>query len=804
MIDDKINAIRAGELKKAQDTVVSKFEDLASYEARYYAVDRLNGRSTEYMKTSEYFIKMSNELDGEINRIESEVSQIKIDIDPVTISERIKSNVNCCKASGSSDCSKKAEDISGVEPTEDLVNSFQKMDPSAPNPYKNCYWVKFAELATQFGLTPLIELSMDKMRYWPVGLMLPTPAGLVKIPMPIVWLPLVTISGSFGIIVIFIGQCGIVPSPYIFWVNNMFMKKFVITLYGPSPVMGYDGPITKESISIPLPIAAATLPDILFGRFLREANDLLSNKMSFDQMVGSLTNLMLDMIERYGLPDMTQINAIKRDVYDGASISIENVINSVVDTVVGYIDDIPFPKGRFPDNDIEMPFKKPIDKIKDLIIESRERRAVALMEAKKWLDIRSMIKREMSKVYDDSGINAEVLKFNNSLDLSDDATFKKVIAFYHKINDKIFEFLGKNDYILPLLYSDDIIISTSFDCIVKSNTADMKLKNNIGGSPFASFLGFAQTAIAGVISGLSSGMLMQMLGFGTISRSTLLNMFNILVDRYVPSMSPEAALLDDLYVNLDEKRAFNAIMQQVIAHSPINISDAMDLYNTMVALGMPQIKNGRFEFDFNATIKPLIIQALRSDVARLTSYLPEIASMSLAEYMHLQDVDLFAAVKRLIADEIKKNADAYIRPLYDLIYANSKITMFGMEINPIDLITLAGDYKDIIKKMKQAIIDSSSLSNFVRISNTAEIALALEQLKVLDMIPYPAVAAAVTYGGGQVESAIRYMHPLVNADELPPWERLTLNNFMFVLFLDEFCNTARDFGGMVKGGKFLP
>jgi hypothetical protein len=38
----------------------------------------------------------------------------------------------------------------------------------------------------------------------------------------------------------------------------------------------------------------------------------------------------------------------------------------------------------------------------------------------------------------------------------------------------------------------------------------------------------------------------------------------------------------------------------------------------------------------------------------------------------------------------------------------------------------------------------------------------------------------------------RQLHPVMNADDLPPWERLSSKNFLFVLFLDEFISAAAD------------
>ena len=40
--------------------------------------------------------------------------------------------------------------------------------------------------------------------------------------------------------------------------------------------------------------------------------------------------------------------------------------------------------------------------------------------------------------------------------------------------------------------------------------------------------------------------------------------------------------------------------------------------------------------------------------------------------------------------------------------------------------------------------------------------------------------------------ALRSLHPLLVQDDLPPWERLTMKNILFLLFVDEFISNAAD------------
>lgn len=105
------------------------------------------------------------------------------------------------------------------------------MDPSkSPNIFDIRWWRKFCTLATLVNLAPI---------YWPVGLILPTIPKPLFIPCPIIWQPLVVFNTPIALIVILIGQCGILPSPFVFVLNT-----------GPIPL----GPLNARSGWFPVAI----------------------------------------------------------------------------------------------------------------------------------------------------------------------------------------------------------------------------------------------------------------------------------------------------------------------------------------------------------------------------------------------------------------------------------------------------------------------------------------------------------------------------------------------------------------------
>ena len=76
---------------------------------------------------------------------------------------------------------------------------------------------------------------------------------------------------------------------------------------------------------------------------------------------------------------------------------------------------------------------------------------------------------------------------------------------------------------------------------------------------------------------------------------------------------------------------------------------------------------------------------------------------------------------------------------------------------------------------------------------------AMKLIDELVPIPFPVVGAIAAFGGAKV---LRVTHPMLYEDDMPPWERVSLDNMLFVLFLDEFCHMAKKYGGIYEN--YLP
>ena len=103
-------------------------------------------------------------------------------------------------------CTKqKVEGDDSVEPGENL-NFNGTPDPSLPQADSLKYWQKFAAFATVVNLLPI---------HWSVGLLLPSPSGVVRVKLPTIWIALAVVPLPGRMLVVFLGICGAVPSPFV-------------------------------------------------------------------------------------------------------------------------------------------------------------------------------------------------------------------------------------------------------------------------------------------------------------------------------------------------------------------------------------------------------------------------------------------------------------------------------------------------------------------------------------------------------------------------------------------------------------
>jgi hypothetical protein len=197
-------------------------------------------------KQNSEFAKGIKELNEEIERIQLKVEELKPT--PDKIKKRLKESSPECfeKVDAPIQECQEVKNLLGSDPL--FTKTIKGCDPTLPNYTQLCYWLEFSKIVNLIGLLPLPHAKQPapQLRYWPVGLTIPYPGGLIKIPLPIIWLPLISLSTPAGTIVIFLTINGIFISPVVFFVSNTGFKQHIITLRGSSQKFGYSA--SDESI----------------------------------------------------------------------------------------------------------------------------------------------------------------------------------------------------------------------------------------------------------------------------------------------------------------------------------------------------------------------------------------------------------------------------------------------------------------------------------------------------------------------------------------------------------------------------
>jgi hypothetical protein len=173
-------------------------------------------------------------------------------------------------------------------------------DPKSPPATSLAYWKKYCKRATTVNLLPT---------YWPIGIIIPTPSGLIKIPFPIIWTPLAVIPSDLALIVIGITMCGICPGPFIYIVNpgwpfpiGMVKAKeswFVVGNRGPKNI---DSITTSEVSALDIPTVNIPL------KYTKNGQTVKTNvKINVGPIVTQLLPFIQDDLPVYERLTMTNV-----------------------------------------------------------------------------------------------------------------------------------------------------------------------------------------------------------------------------------------------------------------------------------------------------------------------------------------------------------------------------------------------------------------------------------------------------------------------------------------------------------------
>jgi len=750
-LQKKIDSYFEINIKPVKDRLISQYEELALIESKYILLK--NDIKSTPIEYSKHFISKYKSLLDCINNLQLEIADLKNKLSTDTIKKELQS----CECVGT------VKNDTIVPQKIDLVNSFLTptgTDPSNPHPHKQCYWVVFAKLATQYGLLPFPDINKPtSLRYWDVGMLIPNPSGIIKIPLPTIWIPIITISSPMGLLVLFIGQIGILPCPYLLWVSNDGSKKFLITLRGMSDVFGSNSE-NESSYKIKdlyIKIPKIDIPNLNIDDFLLSKLNLY--KTGFDFNIDDEFEYILNMINK-------SLNSIPFP-----DIDIKSDINKkyISDLITDYISNIDIPSIYIPSNVDSFTTLSELDSILSELKNMMNIGGINL-EYEFELSLTDLIRNGISNIKYDLDINnilldeiPDIIEFNNIEHLD------KIKNLFISIIDKVISKININ----VLVDQDKIKALTSivvnvFECHTEISTSDdsklMDIINNLC------------NPIYDMLNNIDYNMLYKLSFSSSINKNQLLSMFDSLLYNNIPNIPlPDG--------NIPKYDDFSKILTSFM----------LPKIEIKADVGMPKLK--QINFDFN-NIKNILIDNVIEIIDEYILDYPNVTSLEIKQYV-IEIINSKINGGLDYIDNIKKSYELMIKSLTIL----KSIKDNGIEFNILESIMNPIDVAKKIAKISPCLIDYTSCkpsSDDIKIVDEDKLQKAVDLLKRLSLFNYIVIGSICAFVGDTGKDMIRSLHPLISSDDLPPYERLTLDNMLFVLFLDDFCYNAKKYGGFYE------
>ncbi len=628
---------------------------------------------------------------------------------------------------------KKASETETTPPGSDPLGiKMNELSPDDPNPTKYCYWLKFAAMATAVNILPLP--GPGGFKYWPIGLILPSPNGIVKIPLPIIWIPIAEIVLTAGIFVIFIGQCGICPSPVVFFIGANGTKKFIVSLrpgtdFGANAGDSLIKTIDKGGIAIKKSLSSL-LNDVKVPNFKP-----ITDPDSDESVISDIKDSILKKIQKLGSPDISSLQRLN------TNSTVSDKRKAFKEAAKKHLDNLKIPTQKFPRNSSKVNPKPP--PVLEMINKLKKMGEMALPEisipetAK--IDLKDKLLKEISNI-DITEIDANISDpGDNSTDVEKNKYVKKIKSSLKKGAESAHsKITPKALGIISTTISTNVVFVNPYKCRPSAT--------GIGVPPMPPdailALGALKIASDLLIDGLSYKEIKELL------KSTSGNL--------------TAAVFPNMLTGV-----LNALqISEIPDPSKISIKDMLKSSSIKLAkMQMPSIPDPTKGLQL---LLPIPGAALKS--ALLTSVEKTLDTVPIDDinFSTISPIDF----KQILIGFVESS----FKPLEDVI-------------NPVLKIT--SKYKDAKDKtlpetlgLKKPDTDDSKVATVTKEAMDA----AIKALKLLAIVPFVAVAAAPL--------GFYKLHPILTSDDLPPWKRLTLDNFLFVCFLDEFCKQGKTTSGL--------
>tara|TARA_Y100000389_G_scaffold177628_1_gene190073 strand:- start:10015 stop:14094 length:4080 start_codon:yes stop_codon:yes gene_type:complete len=858
------------------------------------------------------FASVIGHLNSEISRISNIIKELLPTPDKIKADLK-KRNIECFKDidrppnkrshstsdSSTSDLCSEADDALGSDPFFDSIGG---ATGGMPDFTQLCYWKEFSKIVNKMGLFP-IPNGPTELRYWPVGLVLFVPAQ-IKIPLPIIWIPLITFSGPSGVTVLFLTINGLFISPVMFFISSSGLKQHKVMLKGSSDKFGYDrhDDTIKSIINVPLKTFAKLekakrpfksidkllnkkekseidileskkdgaseseiekiekrISDIKSSATDREKSDaekaqeIVDKKENIEDTIKETKKSIFKRMDDIGKPVLNSVNKLKEKIENRKSelrteyikaveegntelqkelrkkmkvdgLNINEKKEAISKDLLAYFDRLDMPKLTIPKEKGKINPKLTGNDSLDISIKTSSSDKLDELASKEKSNVASNFKLAIAKYKSE----IEEVIGNVTLNVNDDLDdLRKAMSnMIDKVADKS---IGKLDNHSSPLKSKDV--SASINKAKKSKNLnkikelEKELSRKLDSDLVRQGLAITPALISKVANisisfdPFASCCKSSGIGFSfspplnPLIKQALKAGSKIVKDKIQEYSSNDFKSLFGGKLNVssrDIRLGMLSIVMNVIPEGlsfpqpPINLTSVASMFggllgsmsmpqasfpSAMKALSMPK----QINIDLNVVKAPLKNILKKS----ISSNIDTVLSQNInTDFNYISSNDLKSYLKSTINDNMQSVEDT-IKPFYKLVSVAKSAK--GIDLNILEKAVFSTvPYGTVIKtafiakgllKMKK----SNSSMQF-RIDDVA-LKSALKLIKpvlkpiVSSPIVYPIVAAAGV--ANQIEG-IRLIHPILNQDDIPPWERLTAKNILLLAFIDEFITNAAD------------
>lgn len=835
--------LKIEEIKKISDSFVESLTDYYiafgsglgdTQKSLNETTEGINKRVSEIknllMSVGESIQKLDQENSGEV--LSSRVSSIKCGGDNPGI--KVKCPSDCCGPAGSV-----------------LEKGKRKNSTSAsldcPTFYTKCYWKEFSKKANTVGLLPVLSgvppienpalfAPNLGMKYWPVGYLppsfIPLPPPLVnpldglpfiRIPMPMIWTKVdpIVIPLPIGLIVIFIPFVGgFMPSPLVFFYDFLTGTSiFLLGMRGFRFIPRKSDPIIPDPLENYKKFLSFGIPNSFFP-FSNLGRDNVDSPARLLQEITSNIEKQLTNVQKN--VDFSKIQKVQDDLAkkkkELETEALELKRKSAIEGTEAYnekkkqLDEISKSFDSLKESAIKDTIKDHLKKsidLPDITFPKNSKNLIAEIPSpiKRIQDINSKVKLGTIPEVPVINLHSRILSKINSVKIPEDPKFKEqnknlshdskiVASFDNKLSE-----ISKNEQDLAKI--NGLVTKTvgnyldSKDSPLSSKSLlSFKPKINsipkIGGETIAaasSIENIPNPVIDSLKNHLSSG-----IGLNTESFTKLVNNNAIGENKVLRARDLKLIVKNSLNKSLS---AFPVDLKKFSIPDPAsaaNISKSLASFSASLEIppfppkksgnpasplgigGIPQIQIP------GKTVSSFLIDGITSslDSMDINSIIPG----GLDAFQDLSADDIKSVVKNITTDFTKKAKIPAIGnipqiPLTARPQDFTELTMSFLPVHPFSDIAFTLLWTKY-KMVPRIPVYSSIVKPIQDIQNA-----------VIYNIPWP-VAAMMG------RNLLNIINPLFTREDIPRWDRMTLKNPFFVVFLDEFLRSAADISGGFK------